>query len=310
MKYFIITVDTEGDNLWDWEPGAEIKTENAKCIPQFQELCEKFAMPPVYLVNYEMAMDASFAKYIGEKALHRRCEIGMHLHAWNSPPDYELPKRYNGNPYIIEYPKEVIIEKHTALKKILEDRFNSSIVSYRSGRWASNEVLYDVLTGLGFLVDCSVTPQISHAQLHGMSISGGSDYKESPLSAYMINNSLMEVPMTTRWKRSLHGVSLKNRVKNLVIGKSVWMRPAVQTFEDMKNLVSDVEKDGSDYVEFMIHSSELMPKGSPYCQTQEDIRVFYSKMEQVFSYMKDHGYSGITLHDYYNSHIAKLNRKQ
>lgn len=53
MKYFIITVDTEGDNLWNWKEGKEITTQNAKAIPKFQELCERFKFKPVYLINYE-----------------------------------------------------------------------------------------------------------------------------------------------------------------------------------------------------------------------------------------------------------------
>ena len=28
MKTFLITVDTEGDNLWQWKPGEKITTEN------------------------------------------------------------------------------------------------------------------------------------------------------------------------------------------------------------------------------------------------------------------------------------------
>lgn len=41
MKHFIITVDTEGDNLWEYKKGTPIGTENAKYLPRFQSLCEK-----------------------------------------------------------------------------------------------------------------------------------------------------------------------------------------------------------------------------------------------------------------------------
>ena len=53
MPYFIITVDTEGDNLWKWKKGDPISTQNAVLIPRFQELCEKYNFKPVYLMNYE-----------------------------------------------------------------------------------------------------------------------------------------------------------------------------------------------------------------------------------------------------------------
>ena len=33
-----------------------------------------------------------------------KCEVGIHVHAWNNPPLYYLDAKYNGNPYLIEYP--------------------------------------------------------------------------------------------------------------------------------------------------------------------------------------------------------------
>ena len=46
---FIITIDTEGDNLW--ARPREITTRNAAYLPRFQALCETFRFKPVYLVN-------------------------------------------------------------------------------------------------------------------------------------------------------------------------------------------------------------------------------------------------------------------
>ena len=50
---FIITLDTEGDNLW--ESGPVITTQNTRFLPRFQALCEKYSFKPVWLTNYEMA---------------------------------------------------------------------------------------------------------------------------------------------------------------------------------------------------------------------------------------------------------------
>jgi hypothetical protein len=52
---FLITIDTEGDNLW--QKNDSITTENAKYLPRFQAVCEKYGFKPVYLTNYEMAID-------------------------------------------------------------------------------------------------------------------------------------------------------------------------------------------------------------------------------------------------------------
>ena len=53
MRNFIITVDTEGDNLWRWKKGEPITTNNVHFIPRFQELCEEFGFKPVYLTKYK-----------------------------------------------------------------------------------------------------------------------------------------------------------------------------------------------------------------------------------------------------------------
>ena len=63
-KYFIITVDTEGDNIWEFKPQRrELQvptTQNALYLFRFQQLCEKYHFYPTNLVDYEMALDAAF----------------------------------------------------------------------------------------------------------------------------------------------------------------------------------------------------------------------------------------------------------
>src|SRR5262252_5784664 len=97
---FIITIDTEGDDIWS-KP-REITTRNAGYLPRFQALCERFGFKPVYLTNYEMAMSDAFVEF-GRDALARGVgEIGMHLHAWNSPPIVPLTSDdFRFQPYLI-----------------------------------------------------------------------------------------------------------------------------------------------------------------------------------------------------------------
>ena len=301
MKSFIITVDTEGDNLWGWKDGQAIKTKNAYFIERFQSLCEKYAFKPIYLVNYEMALDNELHRVLYQKNINNECEIGMHLHAWNSPPNYRLENIYGGNPYVTEYPKEICYDKHVTLKKLLEDRFDCQVVSYRAGRWSTNKLVYNILDEIGILIDCSVTPGINHACNDGCSVSGGSDYRRCKNIPYMLTETLMEVPVTTTRRHTASGRGIKSRVKNLIIGKEHWLRPATDSVDDMKILIDNTLV-SSDYCEFMIHSSELMPGGSPYFQTKADIEQMYTNIESVFSYAS--GFTkGETLRNYYHRRI-------
>jgi hypothetical protein len=71
---FIVTVDTEGDNLWE-KPRA-ITTRNAALLPRFQRLCEKFRFKPVYLTNYEMAMSDVFVDFARDVVSRGAGEVG------------------------------------------------------------------------------------------------------------------------------------------------------------------------------------------------------------------------------------------
>lgn len=298
MKRFIITVDTEGDNLWEWHPGDIITTENAKSIPRFQNLCEKYGLIPTYLTNYEMVCDKNWVTYGAQKAREGKCEIGMHIHAWNSPPEFELKNIYGGNPYITEYPKEIVEEKVHELMCFLQDRFEMDITSNRSGRWATNDSYLQVLKQEGIKVDCSVTPQLDLSKIPGCMKNCGNDYRKYPVVPFYPIEGLLEVPMTTRHVRCITDGSIKHKIKTLVLGQEMWLRPFSKSIRNLLNITRAVENDGSEYLEFMIHSSELMAGGSPYFKNDEEIELLYSIMEEYFQVIAKRGYQGIGLSDY------------
>ncbi|MBQ3252735.1 MAG: hypothetical protein IJB02_05815 [Oscillospiraceae bacterium] len=299
MKSFLITVDTEGDDLWHWKPGREITTENTKYIPRFQELCEKYGFKPVYLTNYEMAKDDRWVQYSAEKARDGQCEIGMHLHAWNTPPEHPMENRFGGNPYITEYPPEVMEQKVATMMELLQQRYEMPIRSHRAGRWATNADYFDILARNGIQIDCSVTPGLDLSGIPGCSANCGNDYRRAPKTPYRIHPDILEIPMTTRRIHHFGGRSIRNRLKNVLLGDEMWLRPIRLSAEPMKRLSERVIKEGNgEYLEFMIHSSELMPGGSIYFKTPEVIERMYEVLDSYFAYVSQMGYCGKTLQEY------------
>lgn len=306
MKYFIITVDTEGDNLWDYKEGDAIGTKNTDFIPRFQHLCEKYGFKPVYLTNYEMASDQRFVDYAKEWARNGKCEIGLHLHAWNNPPIVALSGPYTGNPYLIEYEEEVMRQKFETLYRLIESKFGEQPVTHRAGRWAMDARYFNILNEFGVKVDCSYTPGVSWEASKGVTI-GGSDYTQQPLTTQWING-VLEVPATIRRFRNISNGTFKHRVKSLLLGEEVWLRPAMSNSQVMKQTLDIISKeDDVDFAEFMIHSSELMPGGSPYFKTEVSVESEYKRMEDVFLYAKKKGFTGITLKEYYRIHEDRSN---
>lgn len=299
MKKFIITVDTEGDNLWQWCPGDTITTENSLYIPRFQSLCEEFGFIPTYLTNYEMAMDQRWITYGRSKALEKKCEIGLHIHAWNSPPEYQIENRYGGNAYITEYPEEVVASKICFLKEQLETRFETPIRSARSGRWATGVSYFSALNSNGILIDCSITPGIDLSGIPGKSVNQGNDYRSSQTTPFFVYTDVREIPMTTRFVKWSGIGSPKKRLRSMVKGDAMWLRPFALSEKYLKVLTNRVEKEAEcDYLEFMIHSSELMPGGSPYVKTPEECERLFAVMKWYFDYVSTLGYEGISLYNY------------
>lgn len=297
-KKLIVTVDTEGDNLWAWHEGGIIRTANAVFIPRFQELCERYGLIPTYLTNYEMAMDNGWVVYGRKKQQQGKCEIGLHIHAWNSPPIYPLNNIYGGNSYITEYPEDIIYTKIDTLKKILIDRFECDVKAARSGRWATNESYFKVLSKVGIIVDCSITPAIDFSNIPGCSIDKGSNYTKALKTPSLIYPDVIEIPMTTRLVKWNAEGTLKHRIKSLLLGDIMWLRPFKLSKTYLKTITDTVNKEGTEYMEFMIHSSELMPGGSPFVRNIEEVEQLYGIMDWFFKYISDLGFVGSGLTKY------------
>lgn len=304
-RKFIITVDTEGDNQWNIYKGEQIKTENSRYIPHFQSLCEEYGLKPVYLINFEMANDEFLISYLKEKQLAGLCEVGTHVHAWNSPPEYKLEVINNANPYITEYPKDIIYAKMEYITELIEKKIGVRPVTHRAGRWATSDILFDILSDLGYIVDCSIVSGCNMMNFPGRSVNYGFDYRQKPNKAFWIREGLLEIPMSVKHTHTIEGKSIKNGIKNLVMGKDVWFRPAISTVKEMKEHIEKKILMDADYVEFMIHSTELMPGGSPYFRDAHSVEKEFKDIRSVFEYAVQHEFEGMTMREYYLTYSRK-----
>lgn len=317
---FLITIDTEGDNLW--AKPRTFTTQNSKFLPRFQNLCEGFGFKPTYLTCFEMASCEVFRSF-GKPLLDKEtAEIGMHLHAWNSPPLKPLtPDDLHHQPYLIEFPKQVIEEKVAVMTALLEDSFEIKPLSHRAGRWGFNSEYAQVLARQGYKVDCSVTPHVSFKHQAGdPHRGGGPDYRGFPAQPYYLDlediskpgsSDLLEVPMTIlsvyptvdRILSSLGYQSVPRRAFNRVFKGIRWLRPTGSNLAEMLGIVDKASALNWPYVEFMLHSSEFMPGGSHNFETQESIEKLYQDLEALFKHAAN-TFVGATLTEFYE-HFKK-----
>ena len=267
-----------------------------------------------------MANSASFREF-GRDILKRGTgEIGMHLHAWNTPPLQPLTDDdFRCHPYLMEYPEPRMREKIAAMTDRLEDAFGAKMISHRAGRWAFNETYARILIEKGYRVDCSVTPHVSwKSELGDPRQSGGSDYLQYPDRAYFLDpndiarpgdSALLEVPMTILparrpamdWLRPVfEKSSVSRRALNYSFPRVHWLRPNGRNRKAMLDIERRAIEEKRDYVEFMLHSSELMPGGSPRFPRASDIESLYEDLNAVFEAAHEQ-FVGMTLGAYAKS---------
>jgi hypothetical protein len=188
--------------------------------------------------------------------------------------------------------------------------------SHRAGRWSMNEVYARILVDRGYRIDCSVTPHVSWRHSKGdPSRPGGTDFSSFPEGPYTVDlrdisragdSPLLELPMTILRSSAfplrhvgelMPRASLPSRAWNRLFPPVLWLRPNGRNLRQMLQVLARVRREKRSYAEFMLHSSEFMPGGSPTFRTQESIEQLYRDLEHVFSEAAA-GFKGGTLAEF------------
>ncbi len=300
---FFLTVDTEGDNVWGRLK--DVTSVNTEKLYRFQELCEKYDVKPIYLTNYEAAINTEYQKFI-EK--HKdNLEVGLHLHAWNSPPSYDLTDDDNKNhPYLHEYPDNMIEEKIDFMVKLLKETFKCDIISHRGGRYSISEKMIEVLADNGIKIDCSVVPGIDWSNNTGdPKGKGGPNFKGSQSNINMIYDKMIEIPVSTyrinKYFDLLNQTNIIRRGFGKVFNyKNSILRSKVDNYTEMQKVVKWNLANKATHLEYIIHSSELVCGQSPLINSKIEEDILYNNLEKLFILLRKSGIQSLTFKDYLN----------
>jgi hypothetical protein len=273
-----------------------------------------------------MAVSEAFADFAQSVLERGTGEIGMHLHAWNSPPlDPLTGNDFRHQPRLTDFPKSAMREKVKRLTDLLEDRFDRKMISHRGGRWALDSGYAAVLLEEGYRVDCSVTPGIDWRSSPGApGGTGGPDFRACPAQPYFLSptdisvpasEGLLELPMTVRASpayrnaRWVYAIPLVRRFANRISPALSWLCPVQPTLsaplsrhlEVMLDVARAARRERPVHLEFMLHSSELMPGGSPMFRRDSDIERLYEYLEMLFEEVSPWS-SGTTLAEFYDQY--------
>lgn len=323
----IITIDTEADN--QWARPKSLTLENKRFLPRFQSLCDRFAFRPTYLCTYEMVVDPEFQDIVGPYQESGRAEIGAHLHPWTSPPfGPEEPQGTDHHTFPSELSLETFELKMAHLGAAIKSAFGRAPTSYRAGRYGFCESQTDVLSRLGYRVDCSVAPFMTYSHVAGMPGGrGGADFRKARPEPYLLpggsgrdGGRVVEVPITILFAREPiaswpacqgwladHPSHLVTRLLRRSGFFPEWFRPGRDVAgSDLIRIYNSAKRRGLPCAEMMFHSSELMPGCSPTFPDESSIERLYTTFEEVFRHIAQDEGRGATLTGFAEAYVKLI----
>lgn len=322
----VVTIDTEGDNQWDH--GAPLCTRNAAFWQPFMDLCVRRGVRPTYLVTTEIVEDPVARRLLESWSQEQLAEVGAHLHPWTTPPFVDEPGLRNNDSshaFPSDLPSDLLRAKLVTLTEQIEAGVGRRPTSFRAGRFGFDVRCAQALAELRYVVDSSVTPLVSWRGTAGLPAgSGGPDYTSQPARPFLIpgveGSGLLELPVTVMYSHSW--ASRHPSAKRLWLsaparmgrrlshgGRSLpepmWLRPypGVRT-RDLQRLWWRAQDGRLQTLVMMFHSSELMPKGSPYRPTHRSVTALLVLLDEFFAFVSSSGGTFATLTEAANAELA------
>ena len=293
----ILAVVIHTEEEFDWSKAhnrTATGVEHMQHIDRAQSLFDEFDIVPNYVIDYPIAsQEVAFAP-LKAFADSGRALIGTHLHPWVSPPhDEEVNAR---NSYPGNLPRELEEEKLRRLTEKIFDSFGTQPVTYLAGRYGFGPNTGNILEELGYEVDISPAVPINFSK------DGGPDYSKYTSHPYWFgkNRKLLGLPGTGGYVGTLRkgGTSLYNRlthpwlrgtklsglIARLRLMERIRLSPEDYSEPEMRRLTTALIKEGIRIFVFSFHSPSIQPGGTPYVQSQAELRLFLDKCRRYFDY--------------------------
>ena len=308
--YLIITIDTEEDNWGEYARRA-FSVQNVGRIPELQQIFAANGVRPTYLITYPIATSERAIDVLGTCQREGSCEIGTHLHAWNTPPvEEELTA---ANSFVNRLPSSLQFRKLKTLHDTITNNFGVAPTSFRSGRWGFSDEVARHLIRLQYRVDTSISAMLDWQEY------GGPDYSHVSGNAFLYRtaatldapaSTLLEVPATVGFLQGDVAASTAYRtirttlpfggkvlagLDRLRILNRISISPELDDPSRMIRLTKALIRRNAPVINMFFHSPSLLEGCSPYVRTRQDATAFLAKIDQFLRFARGAGLSSKTL---------------
>jgi len=304
----VVVIDTEED--WFDDTSRPVSVANIADLSAFQaRFFDPLGVRPVYLVNYPVASDERSAAVLRELAASGRCEIGVHVHNWTSPPFSADDVRLRS--YHTAIPRELERRKIADVARLVEERIGVRPLSFKGGRWGADGRTLRTLEELGLRIDTSVCPLTDYS-----GEGGGPDFFQAPYLPYYPSfedilvprrpadpgAAVLELPVTIGFTRGdnerrralfarLRDGPLTSRLRligllhRLGVLRRVKLSQETADAAQMRQLVDATLARGYPLLHMTFHSCIVRVGTSPYSQSERERDERNEWMAQTLAYV-------------------------
>lgn len=300
----LFTVDVEED-MPGWEITDPISVSNVAALPRLAELCRTLDVRPTYLCTYPVVSSPESAAILRLLASRGDCEIGTHLHPWNTPPFLGVPGREGDERrqtyYQFELGPERFRSKLETLHRAVGALTGAPPRSFRAGRFGIDAATLGELVALGYEVDSSVTPLSEHR------IDRGPDFRNAPQLPYRPARRdagrkgdlpIVEIPVSIGLTRRLPEFLQRayvhlpraTRLRGLLsrdwldLVDYAWLYPVRFDLDLMQRAVARLVEGGAPVLNVFLHSNELVPGQSGRVRTKQDVEQVFERLAGILEF--------------------------
>jgi hypothetical protein len=296
--FLAITIDTEEDNWSDYHSCPTLS--NIEELPELQKLFDRYRVTPNYLISYPVATDKNSIALLRNIREDGRCEIGAHLHPWNTPPFEE--EKTPRNTMLFNLDKDLQYRKLESLHAKIVENFRFEPVTFRTGRWGFDRTVAENIHKLGYEVDTSVSPYSNWEKYGGPDFS---DRSPAPLRITVGNgppaeSTILEVPATigflqddydtcNRYLKTISGSALRHLrlvgiLDRLNVLNKVCLSPEPDNAEKMIRLAESMKRNGHQVLNMFFHSTSLRHGLNNFTKTREEAEEMTRRIERFLEY--------------------------
>ena len=314
----LLSIDVEED-MPDWRILDPVQVTNVQALPRLAGMCRELGVRPTYLCNHPVATDPEARATIASLAAEGGCEVGTHIHAWNTPPYLGVTGRDGDERahtyYQFELDESACRAKLERVHAAVTELAGEAPTSFRAGRFGIDATSMRALVDLGYRVDTSITPLVDHSP------DGGPDFRHAPRFPYRPDAAdvarpgglpIVEIPVSIATTRKLPGALQRayvrlprvTRLRGLLSADYLglvdfaWLYPVRFELELMQRAADVLVAQGSPVLNVFLHSSELAPGVSGRIRTPEDVDACLGRLRALLAHcIERHGARPATLRE-------------